>query len=151
MNVLYFTMYLTLVSSLVLKINALFLLPWSSLTTHPQANTKALKQYTGLSGPSYSLTGLSGTQKYALPSAAVLQVLAVYIFLLSISLSLVCKPLHWYQIAFRSFKGNWAWLCVQSELWISLEESKNIYVSFSSVRNQRSLRFIIFGASLWFD
>lgn len=46
----------------------------SSLTTYPQTNTKAVKQYTGLSGPSYTVSSSSGTQRYSLPSAAVLQV-----------------------------------------------------------------------------
>lgn len=44
-----------------------------SLTNSPYTNTKAVKQYTGLTGPSYTLTGQSGAQKYALPSASVLQ------------------------------------------------------------------------------
>ena len=76
-------------------IQCVILLPWSSLTTYPQTNTKALKQYTGLSGPGYSLTGPSGTQKYALPSAAVLQVrlTCIYNLYLSVSFSLGCEPL----------------------------------------------------------
>ncbi|XP_068693975.1 translin-associated factor X-interacting protein 1-like [Montipora foliosa] len=44
-----------------------------SLSMYPQTNTKAVKQYTGQSVASYTLPSPSGPQKYALPSAAVLQ------------------------------------------------------------------------------
>ena len=120
--------YCTFMSNVAYQSNQCFiLLPWSSLTTYPQTNTKALKQYTGLSGPSYSLTGTSGTQKYALPSASVLQVckwLFLYFFPFILSFSLACKPLHWHQRAFWSSKGNWAWLHMLIKLWISLAARK---------------------------
>ncbi|KAK2560625.1 Translin-associated factor X-interacting protein 1 [Acropora cervicornis] len=44
-----------------------------SLSTSLQTNTKSVKQYTSHGGLSYTLSSPSGPQKYALPSAAVLQ------------------------------------------------------------------------------
>ena len=47
----------------------------SSLALHSQQSIQNNKQYTGLSGPSYSLTQARGTLKYNLPPSRVLQVL----------------------------------------------------------------------------
>ena len=79
---------------------------------------------------------------------------SVYFFILSISkIFLTCKPLHWYQRAFRSSQGDrldFLYKVSYESQW-KKEKKKTFKLVCSSVWDQWSVRwFIIVGASLWF-